>query len=299
MGLQAIVYCSVDWLEFGPLRHYLPHLWRSLAIDRKGAAVVNREFLDWLSQRVQPERPFLAFINYFDAHYPYRLPPGRIHHFGVEPTDTRHQALIQYWWDLDKTRLEPQDLALAVDAYDDCIADLDEHFGSLFDELKRRGVLERTWLIIASDHGESFGEHAGVFCHGSSLYQRELHVPLLIIPPGGGTTKQVVTETASLRDVAATIVDVLGLEASSPIPGSSLAQFLGWDSAGGTPGARIRRFRAVRGGPDRPEQLRLLGFAQEGLAAGSVDGRRVVLHPRRARPPRGVVPLARGCKRAA
>ena len=40
-------------------------------------------------------------------------------------------------------------------------------------------------MIITSDHGESFGEHAGVFCHGTSLYQTELHVPLLIIPPGG------------------------------------------------------------------------------------------------------------------
>jgi arylsulfatase A-like enzyme len=237
MGMQAIVYFSEDWLDFARLRRFVPPLWRSLAIDRKGAAAVNREFLDWLSQRVQPERPFLAFLNYFDAHYPYRLSPGRIHRFGVEPTDTRHHVLIQYWWDLDKTRLEPQDLALAVDAYDDCIADLDEHLGSLFDELKGRGVLERTWLIIASDHGESFGEHAGVFCHGSSLYQSELHVPLLIIPPGGSTTKQVVTETVSLRDLAATIVDVLGLRAGSPFPGSSLARF--W--TGTQPAAPLER----------------------------------------------------------
>jgi arylsulfatase A-like enzyme len=230
MGMQAIWYSLDDWLEFARLRPYVTRLWRSLAIDRKGAAVVNREFLAWLSHRVQPERPFFAFLNYFDAHYPYLLSPGRLHRFGVEPTDTRHHVLIQYWWDLDKTRLPPQDLAFAADAYDDCIADLDEHLGSLFDELKGRGVLERTWLIIASDHGESFGEHAGVFCHGSSLYQTELHVPLLIIPPGGRATKQVVRETVSLRDLAATIVDVLGLEAGSPFPGSSLARF--WDGTG-------------------------------------------------------------------
>ena len=232
-GMQAIVFYLGDWLEFAQLRRSVPRLWRSLVIDRKGAAVVNREFLDWLSHRVQPERPFLAFLNYFDAHYPYRLPPRRLHRFGVEPTDTRHHALIQYWWDLDKTRLEPQDLAFVADAYDDCIADLDEQLGSLLDELKRRGVLERTWLVITSDHGESFGEHTGVFCHGSSLYQTELHVPLLIIPPGGNATKQVVKETVSLRDLAATIVDVLGLEAGFPFPGSSLARY--WDGRSTTP----------------------------------------------------------------
>ena len=51
---------------------------------------------------------------------------------------------------------------------------------------ERRAILDRTWVIIAADHGESFGEHAGVFCHGTSLYQTELHVPLLIIPPPRG-----------------------------------------------------------------------------------------------------------------
>ena len=189
MGIEVIVYFLEDWLEFARLRPAVAHLWRLLVNNRKGAAVVNREFLDWLSQRAQPERPFFAFLNYFDAHYPYRLPPGRLHRFGVEPTGTATNVLIQYWWDLDKTRLPPQDLAFAADAYDDCIADLDEQLGSLFDELNMRGVLERTWLIITSDHGESFGEHAGVFCHGSSLYQTELHVPLLIIPPGGSATE--------------------------------------------------------------------------------------------------------------
>ena len=67
---------------------------------------------------------------------------------------------------LDKTTVSPEGVAFAAAAYDDCIADLDEQLGKLVDELDRRGVLERTWLIITSDHGESFGEHAGVFCHG-------------------------------------------------------------------------------------------------------------------------------------
>ena len=51
--------------------------------DRKAAATVNRELLDWLSRGSQPERPFFAFLNYFDAHYPYQLPPGGFHRFGA------------------------------------------------------------------------------------------------------------------------------------------------------------------------------------------------------------------------
>ena len=136
------------------------------------------------------------------------------------PSDERQREMIRRWGDLDKIRVAAQDLPFVVDSYDDCIADLDEQIGRLLDKLRKRGVLDRTWLIIASDHGESFGEHAGVFCHGTSLYQTELHVPLLIVPPGGAAAKQIVTETVSLRDLAATIVDVLGFAGRLAIAGT-------------------------------------------------------------------------------
>ena len=63
-------------------------LWRLFNADRKEAAVVNREFLDWLSRRRQPDRPFFAFLNYFDAHYPYQLPDAAIHRFGSRAATT-------------------------------------------------------------------------------------------------------------------------------------------------------------------------------------------------------------------
>jgi arylsulfatase A-like enzyme len=209
---------SLAWM-----RPYVQKAWQSLVFDRKEAAAVNRELLQWLSRRKQPERPFFAFLNYSDAHTPYELSQGSIHRFGVAQPDERQRELIKRWGDLDKVRLAQKDLPFVVDAYDDCIADLDEQIGRLLDKLRRHGVLDQTWLIVASDHGESFGEHAGVFCHGTSLYQTEVHVPLLIVPPGGNATTRVIKETVSLRDLAATIVDVLGLEPGSPLPGSSLA----------------------------------------------------------------------------
>ena len=153
------------------------------------------------------------------------MQPGRLHRFGVEPSNDYERVLIKHWWDLDKTTLSPDGIAFAANAYDDCIADLDEQLGKLVDELDQRGILEKTWLIIASDHGESFGEHRGVFIHGGSLYDTELHVPLLIIPPGSNASKRTVNEPVSLRDLAATIVELTGPGSSSPFPGDSLTRF--------------------------------------------------------------------------
>ena len=70
---------------------------------------------------------------------------------------------------MDKSGSRRRNSAFVFNAYDDCVASIDEQIGRLFDELDRRGRLDRTWVILVSDHGESFGEHAGVFLHGIEL----------------------------------------------------------------------------------------------------------------------------------
>ncbi|HET9530264.1 MAG TPA: sulfatase, partial [Blastocatellia bacterium] len=168
--------------------------------NRKSAEEINSDFLAWLSGK--EERPFFAFLNYFDAHMPY-LPP--------EPFDKKFGAQ-----------------ATKLDAYENCIAYLDHQVGLLFDELKKRGVLENTLVIITSDHGEQFGEH-GLTSHGNSLYMPLLHVPLLIIFPSRVPEGVRVREPVTLRDIPATVVDLFELEDESAFPGDSLAGY--WNGA--------------------------------------------------------------------
>jgi arylsulfatase A-like enzyme len=224
-GLESVERFLEDRLDFSLLRAPVQGLGWLFMDDRKSAEVVNREYLDWLSRRRSSERPFFAFLNFYDAHSPYQLPKAGVHRFTDKPPNDREKNFILDWTALSDPN--PSDLNITVvrDAYDNCIADLDEQLGRLIDELERRGILERTWVIITADHGESFGEHQGVFLHGTSLYQTEVHVPLLIIPPGASACEQIVTETVSLRDLPATIVDLLGFKDRSPFPGDSLARF--------------------------------------------------------------------------
>jgi arylsulfatase A-like enzyme len=233
-GLQAIGPALGDALDLPWLKAGVTRVRERFESDRKEASMVNREFLDWLSHRPQPERPYFAFLNYFDAHSPYQLSPRRVHRFGAKPTEEREYRLIQDWWNMDKSRVSPGEFAFVFNTYDDCVASIDEQVGRLFDELGRRGALDRTWVILVSDHGESFGEHPGVFLHGGSLYQTELHVPLVVVPPPGTRIKPVVAETASLRNLAATIVDLAGCGADSPFPRESLARL--WRPSSGPPG---------------------------------------------------------------
>jgi arylsulfatase A-like enzyme len=233
-GIQGVESVCTYGLGLPFLRSPADFVWRLFGRNRKEARVVNQEFLDWLAERHRVDRPFFAFLNFYDAHYPYELPDAGKHRFGTAPRNDRETAVIRDWAEIQKSALSERQITFARDSYDDCVANLDEQLGQLMAELERTRVLERTWVIITADHGESFGEHPGVFLHGTTLYQPQTHIPLVVIPPGGTPSTTVVTEPVSLRDLAATIVDISGFKTGSPFPGESLARF--WDA---TPVAAI------------------------------------------------------------
>ena len=229
-------------VDAGPFRSLRSAIARSFfpREQRKDAGAIHRAFVDWLSQRPEPARPFFVFLNYMDAHSPYVLPPGAAHRFGLRPESRdEFQVLNDHWDSIDKRRLPLRYRALARDSYDNCIAHLDEGLGKLLDELAGRGVLDRTFVIIASDHGEGLGEH-DLFDHGESLYRTEIRVPLLIVPPAALRTRRVIGQPVSLRDLAATIVELAGQGTRSPFPGRSLSRLWadptpGVDSVAGDP----------------------------------------------------------------
>ncbi len=197
--------------------------------ERKTAARINHDFLHWFDQRPEPDRPFFVFLNYLDTHTPYLLPPEARPRFGMNPRSRQDYVdVMMEWGSLNKQKLPQRYKVLARDAYDDCIAYLDEQLGILFETLQARGVLDKTLVVITSDHGEALGEH-GLYTHGESLYRPEVRVPLLVMLPASHSTKAVVRETVSLRDLPATVVDVVGLAGAgaqeAPFPGQSLARF--------------------------------------------------------------------------
>jgi arylsulfatase A-like enzyme len=155
VGLQSFIELVEDRGELAPARRNLNKLSALFSSDRKGAAMLNRELLHWLAQRTQPERPFFVFLNYADAHTPYQFPPERMHRFGVEPIDSRRRALIEHWGDLDKTRVPARDLAMIVDAYDDCIADLDEQLGMLLDNWCASGFYRKPGSLLPRTMGRA------------------------------------------------------------------------------------------------------------------------------------------------
>jgi arylsulfatase A-like enzyme len=192
-----------------------------IRLQSRNATAISQSFLDWLGHR-RRDRPFFAYLNYFDAHEPYMPPEGYAGRFGIRPRPPRDQQfLLEYGNYRGWKPIQNRDIWMARDCYDDCIAYLDDQLGRLLAELQGQGLLDNTLVILTSDHGESFGDH-GVFLHMNNLLLDEIAVPLVILSPGSPAGR-VVAEPVSLRDLPATVVDQLGLSAGSPFPGRSLA----------------------------------------------------------------------------
>lgn len=170
--------------------------------------------LNWA--KVHARRPHFLLLHLMDPHWPYDAPPG----WGRprrQCSDCDSLLTAQYGTPDAEARDEIQARYQGEVLYTDAV------IGRFVGELRDRGLLENSWLIVTSDHGEEFWEH-GNLLHGHSLYDEQLRIPLVVVPPiGSGESLQfsrgvVVDDQVALEDVGATILALAGVEAAAAGP---------------------------------------------------------------------------------
>ena len=149
---------------------------------------------------VKPKRSFV-WVHFFEPHEPYVAHEG----FSFGAGD--------------------------VDRYDSEIAYTDAAVGRLVKEVRARRP--GTIVIVAADHGEEFDEHGGRY-HGSSLYDEQLRIPLIISIPG--VPPHVVEGQVELLDVTPTVLNLLDISVPARMRGTDLGPWLATPPA---PAARL------------------------------------------------------------
>ncbi|MGD8276981.1 MAG: sulfatase, partial [Gemmatimonadota bacterium] len=180
----------------------------------RDAAAIDRAVERWFGRR-RASRPFFVFINYFDAHEPFRARPASLPEAGLP------DRMFWYSRGTQADDYTADELTALRDAYESEIAHLDGELERLFSRLSERGVLDRAIVVITADHGEQFGEH-GLLDHSNSLYRPLVHVPLLIRLPGGAFGGTRVERPVGIRNIGATLLDIAGIERTA-FPGTSFA----------------------------------------------------------------------------
>jgi len=185
--------------------------------------------------------PFFLWAHYWDPHRPYNQPDEWLRPFDDDgstrvrttadgreyiPTWGTLEALERSTWADGAYRDEqPPRIDGArgmIDAYDGEIRYLDEHLGQVFDTLEVTGRWDDTCVMVTADHGETMADHLTHFAHVEAL-DACTRIPLIIklpadVPVAGPVPEALATHT----DIAATVLDLFGVEAQQPMHGRTL-----------------------------------------------------------------------------
>jgi glucan phosphoethanolaminetransferase (alkaline phosphatase superfamily) len=149
---------------------------------------------------------------------PYQNTPNffYFHLMSVHPAGTRHQENLKYL-PASSNRSNRQSYQ---NNYNNGIIQMDSYIKKLFEQLEVKKYLKNSIVIITADHGESVGED-GFFGHANTVASRETYIPLLIYDTDE-SVNYIRKEYATQPDIAATIVDRLGLPIPKTWEGKSL-----------------------------------------------------------------------------
>jgi len=131
----------------------------------------------WL-ETLAANRSFFCLLHLYEPHAPYSPP---------EPFRSRY-----------------------ANPYDGEIATADDIVGSFLSDLKKKGLYDRSIIIVMSDHGEGLGDH-GEQQHGALLYVEEIRVPLIVKLPAGARRGTRLSGNGALADLAPTVEKLLGI----------------------------------------------------------------------------------------
>ncbi len=200
---------SRPWIRFA---HRLNRFYTRYRFPKRNRARhVNQALYNLLDNA---REPFFGYVIYWDTHLPYYahgkhatrwLPPG-VDLERAHQVDRDHLA-----YHTGQLSMTEEDFEILRACYDGALASIDEEIGYLVDSLQQRGILDRTLLIVTSDHGENIGEHS-LMSHAYSLHDTLIHVPLMIRYPACFARGNRVSSHVQLTDIFPTLLDALELE---------------------------------------------------------------------------------------
>jgi choline-sulfatase len=210
-------------------------------------AYIGRRAAEWIA-RAPDDFPWYYFVSFVGPHDPFDPPTEHADRYRgstVPPAIHDEMEGKPKWLERRRVAATPEDVAVSRRQYCAAIELIDDQVGLVLDALEERGMLDNTYIVFSSDHGEMLGDH-GLYTK-SVAYEPSLRIPLIVAGPGieGGRTSDALLE---LIDVNPTLCELAGLPMQENTDARSFAAIL----SGGTSKHRadlvsaIRNWRCIR-----------------------------------------------------
>jgi len=189
---------------------------------------VIRQAATWLEENQDAERFFLT-VESFDPHEPWLAPP----HYRKMYLKQEGQEQVKSGY--EETSSLPTYLLERTRAnYSGAVTLCDRWFGFLMESMRVLGLLDRTVVILTTDHGHSIGDRDYMGKRGYPSMPEVYDVPLLIRFPGGEHAGARSDMFVQHTDLTATILELAGVKPNQPLDGRPFLD----DALSGRPGPR-------------------------------------------------------------
>lgn len=184
-------------------------------------AYIGRRSVEWIDN-IPDDFPWHLFVSFVGPHDPFDPPTEYADRYRDMPMPAAIEDPMDgkpEWVKKRQLQMSAEEITETRRQYCAAIELIDDQIGQIIDALERRGMLDNTYIIFSSDHGEMLGDH-GLYTK-SLPYEPALHVPLIVSGPGiqGQQTSDALIE---LIDINPTICALAGL---SPQPGIDARSF--------------------------------------------------------------------------
>ena len=193
------------------------------------------KIIHWLQANANRDKPFFLFLHTYEVHRYFfndkKLKPY-LHRMGFQydeqfPDFTKGPQfiannIIEWVLTTDEKKLEYFEAL-----YDAEILFTDRLINDILNELDSLGMMNRTLIILTSDHGEGFNKDLRRVHHGGRLHNDQLLVPLIFRLPGVFKANKIVDVQVQIIDILPTILDVLNLRRPKEVKGASLMKYVG------------------------------------------------------------------------
>jgi arylsulfatase A-like enzyme len=237
-GYQTAGFVAAKFLREGyGFGQGFDHYDTSFAENTVRGEIVNRALFKWLDEGRDAAKPMFVYLHYMDVHGPYNAAPQFMdpimEQFEAYPNKRLLEAkelrtMNSYLRNPPPETSDPGRFERLkgyreywMARYDAGVREMDFYLGQLVENLKQRGLWDDTYVILMADHGEALCEH-GLWEHGYSQYQTDLHVPLILRWPNVLPAGKRVRRLASLIDVMPTLLEQLRLSTGESLQGTSL-----------------------------------------------------------------------------
>ena len=106
--------------------------------------------------------------------------------------------------------------------YLNVVHETDRHLARIFEAVRRAGLERDTLIVVTGDHGQAFGYPHDTYVQGRTVYEEDVHVPLMMWYPRMYKKAARVPVVGSHVDLAPTIAELVGLPAEPDWQGRSL-----------------------------------------------------------------------------